>query len=59
MSLAVGVPHPALITCADIDLLDGNHHRTGLGELYGYAEGGGCLGDELARDLREVLAQQD
>ncbi len=57
VSHAVGVPHPGLITPGDIDLLDGDRRKIGLGELYGYAEGGGRLGDDLAAGLRELMDQ--
>ncbi len=55
VSQAVGVPHPALITADDIDLLDGDRHRVPIREVYGYPEHGGRLGDDLAAELREVL----
>ncbi|GAA0969544.1 Ferredoxin-dependent glutamate synthase 2 [Nocardioides aquaticus] len=53
---AVGVPHPALITTDDLDVLEGDRRRTGLGELYGYGPGGGRLGDALTEDLRRLMA---
>ncbi len=48
--------HPGLITPEDIDLLDGDRRRTGLGALYGYGPGGGRLGEERSREVREVMA---
>ncbi len=59
VSHAVGVPHPALITPADIDLLEGDRRRTPLGDLYGYAAGGGVLGAEVEADIRAVIAGRD
>ena len=53
---AVGVPHPALITTDDLDVLEGDRRRTGLGELYGYAPDGGRLGGDLATRLRDLMA---
>ena len=59
VSHAVGVPHPALITPADIDLLEGDRRRTSLGELYEYAEGGGLLGAGTEAEIRSVMASLD
>ena len=55
---AVGVPHPALITADDLDVLEGDRRRTGLGELYGYGPGGGRLGEDLAAGLRTLMAER-
>ncbi len=60
VSEAVGVVHPALITADDVDLLDGIHGSRSVREVYGYDEGWGQVGPELAREVtRLMLAQHD
>ena len=52
---AVGVPHPGLITPADIDLLDGVRTATPLAELYGYREGWGALRRDQAERIHAMM----
>jgi glutamate synthase (ferredoxin) len=56
---AVGVPHPALITVDDIDLLDGTRTRQTLRDLYGYPEGMGVPSPELARAAARLMSGAD
>ncbi|MFJ7990510.1 glutamate synthase-related protein [Streptomyces sp. NPDC096351] len=55
VSGAVGVPHPSLITPADIDILNGDYDARTLGSVYGYKDGWGCLGPALAHEIAELL----
>ena len=56
VSEAVGVPHPALLTADDIDILDGQRSAVSLRELYGYLPGYGELGPALRSDLLDLMA---
>ena len=49
---AAGVPHPALITADDIELLHGPDHPMTLRESYGYEEG---WGQPSAADRDEII----
>jgi glutamate synthase domain-containing protein 2 len=55
VSEAVGVAHPALLTPADVDLLDGVRTATPLAQLYGYDEGWGALRPDLAERIEEIM----
>ncbi|WP_097887140.1 FMN-binding glutamate synthase family protein [Streptomyces sp. st140] len=55
VSGAVGVPHPSLITPTDIDILNGDYDARSLGSVYGYKDGWGSLGPELAHEIAELL----
>ncbi|MFJ9321741.1 FMN-binding glutamate synthase family protein [Streptomyces globisporus] len=55
VSGAVGVLHPSLITPTDIDILNGDYDARSLGSVYGYKDGWGSLGPELAQELAELL----
>ena len=55
VSEAVGVVHPSLITPADIDILDGQSHRVGLGELYGYQPGWGRVSEQVEKDISAIM----
>ncbi|MFF2703651.1 FMN-binding glutamate synthase family protein [Streptomyces cyaneofuscatus] len=55
VSGAVGVPHPSLITPADIDILNGDYDARSLGSVYGYKDGWGSLGPQLAHEIAELL----
>ena len=59
VSEAVGVAHPALITADDVDLLDGLHGGRSVREVYGYDEGWGRVGPELAQEITRLMLQQD
>ncbi|MER8098094.1 FMN-binding glutamate synthase family protein [Streptomyces goshikiensis] len=54
VSGAVGVPHPSLITPTDIDILNGDYDARTLGSVYGYKDGWGSLGPELAHEITEL-----
>ncbi|MEU8767610.1 FMN-binding glutamate synthase family protein [Streptomyces griseus] len=56
VSGAVGVLHPSLITPTDIDILNGDYDARSLGSVYGYKDGWGSLGPELAEELAELLS---
>ena len=53
---AVGVPHPALITADDVDLMDRLNGGRSLRETYGYEPGWGCVGPDLAADVARLMA---
>ncbi|MEU5775892.1 FMN-binding glutamate synthase family protein [Streptomyces venezuelae] len=55
VSGAVGVAHPSLITPTDIDILNGDYDARTLGCVYGYKDGWGSLGTELADEITELL----
>ncbi|MBK3531571.1 FMN-binding glutamate synthase family protein [Streptomyces rubiginosohelvolus] len=55
VSGAVGVLHPSLITPTDIDILNGDYDARSLGSVYGYKDGWGSLGPELAHEIAELL----
>ncbi|MEV7950669.1 FMN-binding glutamate synthase family protein [Streptomyces rubiginosohelvolus] len=55
VSGAVGVLHPSLITPTDIDILNGDYEARSLGSVYGYNDGWGSLGPELAHEIAELL----
>ncbi len=50
-----GVLHPSLITPTDIDILNGDYDARSLGSAYGYKDGWGSLGPELAHEIAELL----
>lgn len=56
VSAAVGVAHPALITAADIDVMNGDYEARSLASVYGYKEGWGELGPHLADEITALLA---
>lgn len=56
VSAAVGVPHPGLITGADVDVLNGDYHASSLAEVYGYRDGWGELGPDLRARLVELMS---
>jgi glutamate synthase (ferredoxin) len=55
VSEAVGVPHPGLITPADVDLLDGVRTATPLAELYRYDRGWGALHPDQAATIHQLM----
>ena len=55
VSAAVGVPHPGLITGADIDVLNGDYEARSLSEVYGYQDGWGELGPDLRAQIVERM----
>lgn len=56
VSEAVGVAHPALITPDDIDIMSGDYEARSLRATYGYKDGWGTLGADLARDITDLMA---
>ncbi|RPE35256.1 FMN-binding glutamate synthase family protein [Kitasatospora cineracea] len=55
VSSAVGVAHPSLITPEDIEVLNGDYEARTLASVYGYKEGWGRLGPELAEEITALL----
>ncbi|MFZ3566165.1 FMN-binding glutamate synthase family protein [Streptomyces sp. BH097] len=55
VSGAVGVAHPSLITPHDIDIMNGDYEARTLGSVYGYKDGWGELGKDLAEEITELL----
>ncbi|MEU6872756.1 FMN-binding glutamate synthase family protein [Streptomyces sp. NPDC046751] len=55
VSGAVGVAHPALITTTDIEIMNGDYEARTLASVYGYKDGWGELGPELAQEITALL----
>ncbi|MFI6960383.1 FMN-binding glutamate synthase family protein [Streptomyces sp. NPDC050255] len=55
ISGAVGVAHPALITTNDIEIMNGDYEARTLASVYGYKDGWGELGPELAQEISTLL----
>ncbi|MER5500997.1 MULTISPECIES: FMN-binding glutamate synthase family protein [unclassified Streptomyces] len=55
VSGAVGVAHPALITTTDIEIMNGDYDARTLASVYGYKNGWGELGPELAGEITALL----
>ncbi|WP_326661996.1 FMN-binding glutamate synthase family protein [Streptomyces sp. NBC_00385] len=58
ISGAVGVAHPALITTADIEIMNGDYEARTLASVYGYKDGWGELGPELAQEITALLTTE-
>lgn len=56
VSSAVGVAHPGLITTGDIEIMNGDYEARSLAGVYGYKDGWGELGPELAQEITTLLA---
>lgn len=56
VSSAVGVAHPGLITTGDIEIMNGDYDARSLASVYGYKDGWGELGPELAQEITTLLA---
>ncbi len=56
ISESVGVAHPGLITADDVDILQGDYEAASLHSMYGYKEGWGSLGPELADRITSLMA---
>jgi glutamate synthase domain-containing protein 2 len=56
VSESVGVAHPGLITAEDVDIFRGDYSAHSLRTVYGYQDGWGQLGPELADELRRLMA---
>ncbi|MEU7019595.1 FMN-binding glutamate synthase family protein [Streptomyces sp. NPDC046203] len=57
VSGAVGVAHPGLITTDDIEIMNGDYDARSLASVYGYKEGWGELGPELAREIAGLVTR--
>ncbi|KIQ65274.1 glutamate synthase [Kitasatospora griseola] len=55
VSSALGVAHPSLITAADIEVLNGDYEARTLAGVYGYKEGWGELGPDLAAGITALM----
>ncbi|MFF8916994.1 FMN-binding glutamate synthase family protein [Streptomyces sp. NPDC015032] len=55
VSGAVGVAHPALITTTDIEIMNGDYDARTLASVYGYKDGWGELGPELAQEITALV----
>ncbi|MEV7603072.1 FMN-binding glutamate synthase family protein [Kitasatospora sp. NPDC089797] len=55
VSAAVGVAHPGLITPDDVEILNGDYEARTLAGVYGYKEGWGELGPELAAGITALM----
>ncbi|MER5635522.1 FMN-binding glutamate synthase family protein [Kitasatospora sp. NPDC002227] len=55
VSSAVGVAHPSLITPADVEVMNGDYEARTLADLYGYQEGWGELGPQLAKEITALM----
>ncbi|MEV7175424.1 FMN-binding glutamate synthase family protein [Kitasatospora sp. NPDC093679] len=55
VSAAVGVAHPALITADDVEIMNGDYEARTLAGVYGYKDGWGSLGPELAAEITALL----
>ena len=53
---AVGVAHPGLITPDDVDVMCGDYEARTLRAVYGYKDGWGELGPDLAAEIETVMA---
>ncbi|MGW2087904.1 FMN-binding glutamate synthase family protein [Streptomyces sp. NPDC001880] len=58
VSGAVGVAHPALITTTDIEIMNGDYDARTLASVYGYKDGWGELGPELAQEITALLTTE-
>ncbi|MFE2932049.1 FMN-binding glutamate synthase family protein [Streptomyces sp. NPDC059278] len=58
VSGAVGVAHPALITTTDIEIMNGDYDARTLASVYGYKDGWGELGPELAQEITTLLTTE-
>ncbi len=59
VSAAVGVAHPALITCADVDIFNGDYDARSLASVYGYKDGWGELGADLRAEVLRFMHPTD
>ncbi|MGY0490114.1 FMN-binding glutamate synthase family protein [Streptomyces sp. WG-D5] len=55
VSGAVGVAHPSLITPDDVEILNGDYDARTLASVYGYKDGWGALGPDLAREITALV----
>jgi glutamate synthase domain-containing protein 2 len=55
VSESVGVAHPGLITAEDVDIFRGDYAAESLRTVYGYKDGWGELGPELAAAVTQLM----
>ncbi len=55
VSEAVGVAHPGLITAEDVDIFRGDYEAQSLRTVYGYKDGWGTLGPEVADEITDLM----
>jgi hypothetical protein len=55
LSRACGVPHPALITADQLELLDGRFGAQTVAELFGYGRGFGVPSPADCEDVRRLM----
>ncbi|MFL6171970.1 MAG: FMN-binding glutamate synthase family protein [Marmoricola sp.] len=58
VTAAVGVAHPGLITADDVDIFCGDYEARSLAAVYGYKDGWGELGPELAATITDLMHPQ-
>ena len=58
VSGAVGVAHPSLISTTDIEIMNGDYEARTLASVYGYKDGWGELGPDLAREITTLLTEK-
>ncbi|MFE9426941.1 FMN-binding glutamate synthase family protein [Kitasatospora sp. NPDC006697] len=55
VSSAVGVAHPGLISPDDVEIMNGDYEARSLAGVYGYKEGWGALGPQLAKEITALM----
>jgi glutamate synthase domain-containing protein 2 len=55
VSESVGVAHPGLITPEDVDIFRGDYDAQSLRAVYGYKDGWGSLGPEVAAEITQLM----
>ena len=58
LSRACGVPHPALVTGDQIEILDGRYGSTTIKELFGYGNDFGLPSADDQAEIRRLLSSQ-
>ncbi|MGW5354775.1 FMN-binding glutamate synthase family protein [Streptomyces sp. NPDC004031] len=58
ISGALGVAHPGLISATDIEIMNGDYDARTLAGVYGYKDGWGELGPDLAAKIAAVMRGQ-
>ncbi|MFB6602784.1 FMN-binding glutamate synthase family protein [Streptomyces noursei] len=58
VSAAVGVAHPALLTPNDVEIMNGDYEARTLAGVYGYKDGWGELGPDLAEEITTLLTTE-
>ncbi|RNL77441.1 FMN-binding glutamate synthase family protein [Nocardioides marmorisolisilvae] len=58
VTAAVGVAHPGLITANDVDIFCGDYEARSLAAVYGYKDGWGELGPDLADEITRLMHPQ-